>query len=212
MPDSWLSRLGAVVTSNIETAIEAAERHSSGPLMREALREMDRALERTRAERGALDEERRQRAGRRTAIDAESARLDEDARYALSRDRRDLAAALVARRVDLEAEADDLSTADMTADARAAALDTEIADLAARRDSMRADLHRVAATPATPAGARRAEAMYERARAVRSIAADPSDDALAELDSLRRQEAVDAQLDALARAVRDKRPGKPRNR
>jgi phage shock protein A len=208
MPDSWLSRIGAVVSSNIETAIEAAERHSSGPLMREALREMDRVLERTRLERGAIDEDRRLRAERRTAIAVEAARLDEDARYALSRDRRDLAAALVAKRVALDSERESLTAADTTADARAAALDAELADLAARRDAMRADLHRASNAPTSPSSAHRAEAIYERARAIRGIGADPSAEALAELDALRRDEAIEAQLAALAQTATAKRTPK----
>ncbi|MBB4152639.1 phage shock protein A [Sphingomonas jinjuensis] len=205
MSTSWLSRIGAVVSSNIETAIQAAERHSSGPLMREALREMDRALERTRAERGAIDEDRRLRAERRTAIAAETARLDADARYALGRDRRDLAAALVAKRVALDGERESLIAADTTATARAAALDAELASLAARRDAMRADLHRASIAPATPGSAHRAETIYERARAVRSLGADPSAEALAELDALRRDEAVEAQLAAMTQAAKTKR-------
>ena len=206
MTDSLFNRARRVVSAGVEGAMSTVERASSGILMRESVREVERQAERLADEHAAARARRAQVDARRAAIAKEMAQLDEQARFALGQRRTDLAERAMARQVELDGELARLAEAATAADADAARLDEATAEIRARHGRLQAELTAFdAARDETSAHTDRAakkvvgaEQAFERAMAAAGgagVRVAPTE--LAEIAAMQKEAAVAARMAAL---------------
>lgn len=215
MAESIFLRVQRVVSSGVESAAEAVERASGTSLMREAIRQIGRAADDILAEREAAKTRRLHAARQHGIVRERLATLKEQARFAMSKGREDLAQAAVARQLDHEAQAGRLKTAQAEAAAEEARLDESLNALKLRKAQMEAELaafqdaQRECSPDATAIGriehqVARARAAFERA--MKSAGAgmglmNAEDRArLAEVDALRKDDEITGRLAALRTA------------
>ena len=217
------TRVRRVASASIETAVSAAENVSGGALLREAVRELERAGEAMRRDRDRLVARRDGAIGDQKARKAKAAEMADNARYALSKGREDLATQAIAHQIDLEAEADRLATVQAECKVELAAVEEALAELAARREKMSREVAAAAAAQSAgnyaPTGKpspqakvdgaiARANEIFERAT---GKAADPLNDpatarGMAEVDAMKRDDAIAERLAAMKAKVG--KPGK----
>lgn len=217
MSDSIFVRVQRVVSGGVGSALEAAERLSGSSVMRQAIREMDMAIEKARAESEGARAKRLQAAHRLQECRRQLATLKEQARFALGKDRMDLAEVAIARQLDVEAQIASLARAETEAATAERRLDESAAELKLRRGQMYDELRsfeaaqRAGSTGEDGPGsldsglqrrAERAQEAFERAmdaagglsggRATPEAAAK-----VAELEALQREAAIAERLAAL---------------
>ena len=105
MAESVFARVRRLVSAGIEDAVDAMERAGGTGVMREAIREVDRAMDEVRAEQDAAMVRRLQAMRQGRILRGQVAALDEKARVALAADREELAEAALSRQIDFEAQA-----------------------------------------------------------------------------------------------------------
>ncbi|MEA3015725.1 MAG: phage shock protein [Sphingomonadales bacterium] len=218
--ESIFVRVQRIVSANIEMGMSAVERASSGSLMREAIREVERAEDEARAELHAARCRRTQAELQKALLRDRIAGLEEQARFALSKERPDLAGTAVARQLDHEAQVKQLDKTEAEAADEEKRLDECLAALKLRKAQMEKELApfkasrcdtaaatNVCGSPAERAKrkASRAETMFERAMAAAGAPGpglmDPDESAkLAEVDALRREAAIAERLAAMKAA------------
>ncbi len=221
MPDSIFIRVRRVLSASVEDAVDALERASGTSLMRETIRQVARAADEVRAGQEANAERGAGAKRQQEQIRARIAELDGKARYALGKARDDLAGAAVEKQIDLEAELARLDLVQADAADQAVKLDECAAALSARKAQMERELAAFeAAQEAKARGeaplkrdrrlmekADRAQETFERVMAsAGGAAAGRADPHEAEIDALRREDAVEARLAAM-RAAQAKRAG-----
>ena len=140
MSDSIFVRVQRVMSGGVGSAIDAAERLSGTSVMRQAIREMDCAIEKARAEGESARARRLQAAHRLQESRKQLATLKEQARFALGKDRLDLAEAAIARQLDVETQIASLTKAEAEAGAAERRLDESAAELKLRRGQMYEEL------------------------------------------------------------------------
>ena len=224
MSESIFVRVQRVVSGGVESAIDAAERLGGTSVMRQAIREMDSAIEKALAESRAALGKRLQAAHRLQECRNQLATLKEQARFALGRDRLDLAEAAIARQLDVEVQIEAATRAEAEAGAAERRLEESAAELRLRRGQMYAELRsfeesqRAASAGEDGSGlpgsglqrrAERAQAAFERAmdaagglgggRASPEAAAK-----VAELEALQKEAAIAERLAALRGAAGDR--------
>ncbi len=220
MTESIFVRVQRVLSTGVESAAEALERVSGTSLMREAIRQVDRAADDILAEREAA-KTRRLHAARQHQITRERlATLSEQARFAMSKGREDLAQTAVARQIDYEAQADQLKKVQAEAAEEEGRLAECLAALKIRKAQMEKELAAFQAaqrgTSCTGAATRptpidrtehkvaRAEAAFERAMNAAGAAVGLMDAGeaakLSEVDALRKDDQVAERLAALRAA------------
>lgn len=136
MPDSIFVRVQRVMSGGVGSAIDAAERLSGTSVMRQAIREMDSAIEKARAEGEGARAKRLQAAHRLEESRKQLATLKEQARFALGKDRLDLAEAAIARQLDVETQIASLTKAEAEAAAAERRFEESAAELKLRRGQM----------------------------------------------------------------------------
>jgi len=210
--DPYASRVRRVITASIETAVSAAENVSGNALLREAVRELERAEQALRRDREGLTAKREGAIADQKARKAKAAGMAENARYALSKGRDDLATQAVAHQLDLEADVERLATVQAECKVELAQLDEALADLGARLESMRRDVAAAASAngkarpTAKPSPQAKVELAVERASNIFERAtgrnADPLKDlatarGLAEVEAMKREDAIAERLATL---------------
>jgi phage shock protein A len=210
--DPYSARVRRVITASIETAVSAAESVSGNALLREAVRELERAEEALRRDREGLNAKRERAAADQKAKKAKAAEMAENARYALSKGREDLATQAVAHQLDLEAEVDRLAVVQSECKVDLARLEDALTELGARRETMGREV--AAATSANgrvhpaakPSPQSKVDLAVERASIIFERAtgrnADPLQDpvtarGLAEVETMKREDAIAERLAAL---------------
>lgn len=140
MAESLFNRVRRLVSASIADLVESMEKSGGDAVMREAIREVDCALDDVRSElgRAALRKAQAQRQTRMTQD--KLAELSEKARFALEQGRDELAEAAVSRQVDFEAQLPALAAAKAAAAAEEANYQSCVAALQARKREMEADL------------------------------------------------------------------------
>ena len=227
MPEPIFLRVRRLLSASAEDAVDALERASGASVMRETIRQVARARDDVRTEQEALAarvaQAKRQQGLARERIDD----LDEKARFALGKDRDDLAEAALSRLLDLEAELARLDRVQAEAAGQALRLDQCAAALAQRKAQMEQALAAFeAARPGPGPGggdpARRDQALQRKVdraqetfdRVMAGAGGDPAGRADAkedEIDALRRSAAVAERMAAL-RAAPTPGTARPRRR
>jgi phage shock protein A len=194
--------------------------------MREAIREVDRAIDKVRGQQGAAKSRRLQAGHQQQLAQKQVATLDEQARFAMSKRRPDLAEAAVARQLDLEEQVKRLTAIQAETSEEEARLNESLATLKAKRSQMLDELAALQSAQAAaglaadgPGGidvgterkVARAEETFERAMAaaggVSSVRTNPEAAAkVAEIDALQKEAAIAERLAALRGAAQ---PGGP---
>lgn len=211
MAESFLSRARRVISAGVETAVDAAERASGESLMREAIREVERAADKLRKQSAEAEAKRLHASQQQRDIADQLKTLGEQARFALEKGRDDLAKAVVARQIELEAETARLVSvqaeaakeknrleADAVAlDERKAAMDQDYAAVIAARRAAEVPGHKQPTHKVE-----RAEAAFERATANAGAGNGLSANAdtarkLAEIEAAQKEAAVEERLAAL---------------
>jgi phage shock protein A len=232
MSDSIFVRVQRVVSGGVGSALDAAERVSGTSVMRQAVRDMDSAIDRARAEGEGARAKRLQAAHGLQECRKQLATLKEQARFALGKDRIDLAEAAIARQLDVEAQIASLTRIETEAAAVERRLEESAAELKLRRDQMQDELRGFEAAqragssgkeaPGSPDSrlqrrAERAQEAFERAMesagGLNGGRASPETAAkVAEIEGLQKEAAIAERLAALqgVGSTPGKRAGKPR--
>lgn len=217
MSDSIFVRVQRVVSGGVGSALDAAERLSGTSVMRQAIREMDAAIEKADSERESARARRLQADHHLQACRKQLATLKEQAQFALGKQRLDLAEAAVGRQIDVEAQIAALAKAEGEAKADERRFGESVDSLKLRRGQMYEELRAFEATqraaasdceaPGSPDArvqrrAERAEEAFERALAAAGglSGGRASPDAaakVAELEALQKEAAIAERLAAL---------------
>ncbi|HEX8239078.1 MAG TPA: PspA/IM30 family protein [Allosphingosinicella sp.] len=217
MTDSIFVRVQRVVTGGVGSALDAAERLGGTSVMRQAIRDMDSAIDKARLEGDAVRAKRLQAGHRLQECRKQLATLKEQARFAMGKDRIDLAEAAIARQLDVEAQIASLTRAEAEATAAERRLEDSAAELKLRRGQMYDELRGFEAAqragsdgddaPGSPDArlqrrAERAQQAFERAmEAAGGLSggrASPEAAAkVAELEALQKEAAIAERLAAL---------------
>ncbi len=220
MTESVLKRVKRIVSGKIEDSIDAMERAGGTGVMREAIRETERAIEDVKAERDEVTVRRlqavRQQKMFRDRLDA----LTEKAEFALAEGREDLARAALSRQVDFEATIQNLGKTEAQAAEQEREWEESLAELEMRRAQMEEELKAFETARAelgidsdTGTNSRReagrkidrAEAAFNRAMsgAGGSVGISKLDvktsNSLAELETMQRDQEIDQRLSELRR-------------
>jgi phage shock protein A len=105
MAESILARVSFLLSATIEDAVDRMQRAGGDAVMREAIREADRAIEQVKAELEATMVRRLQAARQQKMLTERAEALTAKAGLALSQGREDLAEAALSRQVDFEDQA-----------------------------------------------------------------------------------------------------------
>lgn len=136
MAESIFMRVRRLISASVEDAVDAMERAGGTSVMREAIREVDRAIDEVRTAQEAATARRLQAMRQQRLFREKLTVLEDKARFALSQNREDLAEAAVSRQLDFEAEARRLDEVQEQASSEAAELETCLVSLTTRRTQM----------------------------------------------------------------------------
>lgn len=209
MSESIFVRVQRVISAGADSAVSVAERASGSGLMREAIRQVERAADEVRDEQDKASMRRRDAGRQQRLVRDRIDTLKEQARFALSKGRDDLAEAAVATQIEHEKELARLKQVEAEAVETLARLDGCLAELKLKKAQMEKELAGFQAARTGSAGAAdkaeraarraaRAEEAFERAMtAAGGVAARVDADCaakLAEVEALRREAEVAARL------------------
>jgi phage shock protein A len=214
MAESIFVRIQNVLAAAADTTVSFAERASGTSLMREAIRQVARAEDEARERIEGANTKRLHAQRRQQTLREQMETSTDQARYALGKERPDLAEAAIARQIDCEAQAAQAVTGEQEAIEEAARLEESVTALRARKLAMQKELAAFEAAHGEaskgPNSVRdpvqskvsRAEALFERAMAASgggNLGLVPAGDAakLAEVEELRREDAIAERLAAL---------------
>jgi phage shock protein A len=218
MTENILARVKRLISGKIEDSVDAMERAGGTSVMREAIRETQRAIEDVKVERDEVTLRRlqsiRQQKLYRDRLDS----LTEKADFALNEGREDLAKAALSRQVDHEAQILQLEKVELASSEQEREWEVALAQLELRLATMQEELKAYETAQSelgidsdTDSHSKRkasqkidrAEAAFNRAMAGAGGAAGISAvnvetaSSLAELQTLQRERDIEARLDAL---------------
>jgi phage shock protein A len=222
MADSILIRIKRMITGGVADMVDALENAQGESVMREALREVERAIDEARAEVGRVASRRIFASRQVGMIRGKAAELSQKARLALGEGRTDIAEALVGRQIDLETQIPVIESAEYEARGEETELAQCLTALHARKREMEADLEAFAsaqraagreagngmvrASAASPNGVVKASEAFDRVmKSATSVSGLPIADReaasrLAEFDSMMRGRKIAERLAALQTA------------
>lgn len=140
MSEGLISRVKRLVVGSVNDIVDTIE--SAGPetVMREAIREIDRAADDVRAQLGRVVANRHNANKRLMDANAKHEELSEQARFAVEQSRDDLAEAAITRLLDMEAQVPVLESALKDLSAEQTELESYVTALLARKREMEAEL------------------------------------------------------------------------
>lgn len=136
MAESIFARMSRILSARIEDSVDHLEKAGGESVMREAVREADRAIDQVKAEREVVMSRRLQAARHQILLAKRVEALNGKASFAIDEGRDDLAEAALSRQIDFEAEAEKLSEAEAQAREQEARLEEGLAALKARKTHM----------------------------------------------------------------------------
>src|SRR5258706_5195879 len=105
MAESIFARVSRLLSATVEDGVDRMEKAGGDAVMREALREADRAIDQAKAELESTMARRLQAARQQKMLTERVEELTAKAKFALGEGREDLAEAALSRQVDFEAQA-----------------------------------------------------------------------------------------------------------
>ena len=140
MREGLVGRVKRLVSGSVNSVVDAVEAAAPETVMKEALREVDAAIDEVRHELGKTAADKHHAAKRLAASSGKHNDLAEKIEFAVSEGRDDLAQAAIARQLDLEAQMPILEGALRDFSEQEAELEAYIAALTARKREMEEDL------------------------------------------------------------------------
>src|SRR3954452_8652407 len=108
MAESIFARVSRLLSAQVEDAVDRMEQAGGEAVMREAIREADRAIDEVKAQLEATMARRLQAARQQQMLGKRLEELTGKAKFALGEGREDLAEAALSRQIDFEAQAKEL--------------------------------------------------------------------------------------------------------
>lgn len=136
MAESIFARVSRVMSATVEDSVDRMEQAGGPSVMREAIREADRAIDQVRAQHEAAMARRLQAARQQKMIAGKLEELTAKARFALEEGREDLAEAALSRQIDFEEQGRKLDAVQAQAREEEARLDEGLTALKARKAQM----------------------------------------------------------------------------
>lgn len=136
MAESIFARMSRLLSATVEDSVDRLERAGGESVMREAIREADRAVDQVKAEREAVMTRRLQAARQQQMLAKRIEELTGKATFAVEGGREDLAEAALSRQIDFEAQAHALAEAQAQARDEEARLEQGLAALKTRKAQM----------------------------------------------------------------------------
>jgi phage shock protein A len=136
MAEAIHKRLARLFSSTVQDAVDRMEVAGSDRVMRETIREVDRASDLARADHEEAVSRRLLATRQQKMLREKAAELQDRARFALGADRADLAEAALTRQLECEDEAGKLEAVQAAAQEEATRLAETMAALAARKAEM----------------------------------------------------------------------------
>ncbi|MEM9840696.1 MAG: PspA/IM30 family protein [Pseudomonadota bacterium] len=140
MREGLIGRVKRLVSGSVNSAVDAVEAAAPETVLKEAVREIDTALDEVRHELGKTLADKHHAAKRLASTSEKHEELGEKIEFAVSEGRDDLAQAAIARQLDLEAQIPVLESALRDFSEEETDLEGYIAALTARRREMEDDL------------------------------------------------------------------------
>lgn len=216
--ESIFDRIGRLVSGKIEDGVDAMERAGGTTVMREAIRDVSRAIDDVKEQRDGATVKRLQAVRQQRMFTERLESLTEKANFALDQGREDLAEAALFRQVDFEGQITHLASVEERAGEEERALEEGIASLEMRMARMQEELeafesaraqagltkdHGESTQRKSERNIERAEAAFDRAMtgAGGSAGIGPIDvdnyNNLAELDTMQKSAVIADRLEAL---------------
>ena len=136
MAESIFARVSRLLSATVEDAVDRMEQAGGDAVMREAIREADRAIDQVKAELESTRTRRLQAARQQKMLAERAEELTTKAKFALAEGREDLAEAALSRQIDFEAQAKDLDHVQQQAREEEQRLEAALAALGARKRQM----------------------------------------------------------------------------
>ncbi|WP_375462770.1 PspA/IM30 family protein [uncultured Methylobacterium sp.] len=136
MAESIFARVSRLLSATVEDSVDRLERAGGEAVMREAIREADRAVDQVKAELEAVMTRRLQAVRQEQMLAKRIEELTGKATFAIEGGREDLAEAALSRQIDFEAQARDLADVQAQAREEEARLEQGLAALKARKAQM----------------------------------------------------------------------------
>ncbi len=140
MAEGLVPRVKRLVSGSINSIVDAVENATPETVMKEAIREIDRAVDEVRDRLGLAIANKHHANKRLMEANSKHEDLTEKLRLAIGENRDDLAEAAISRQLDLEAQIPVLEEALKDASAEEAELESYISALTGRRREMEEDL------------------------------------------------------------------------
>src|SRR5204862_1959111 len=102
MAESIFARVSRLLSATVEDAVDRMEQAGGDAVMREAIREADRAIDQVKADHEAAMARRLQAARQQQMLAKRLEELTAKARFAIAQERDDLAEAALSRQIDFE--------------------------------------------------------------------------------------------------------------
>jgi phage shock protein A len=136
MSESIFSRMSRILSASIEDAIDRLEAAGGPAVMREAIREAERAIDQAKAELDGITVRRLQAARQQQLLAKRIEDLGGKAAFAVGEGREDLAEAALSRQIDFEAQAKALEDVQAQVRSEEAELEPGLAALVERKRQM----------------------------------------------------------------------------
>ena len=136
MSEPVFHRVRRLLSARLEDTIDGMETSGGDSVMRETIREVDRAIDQVQADNESAMVRRSQAQRQQRALREKSAELTGKAKFALTEGREDLAEAVLRRQVEFEEQANKLDDVQSQAAAEETALSESLAALRMRKQHM----------------------------------------------------------------------------
>lgn len=140
MAEGLMNRVTRLVSGSVNTIVDNVENAAPETVMKEAIREIDRAIDEVRNELGVVIANKHHANKRLMEASAKHEELAEKLRLAVDENRDDLAEAAIARQLDLEAQMPVLEDALNDTSVEEAELEAYVSALSGRKREMEEDL------------------------------------------------------------------------